>query len=212
MNVFRRAAHRFRRWRIVGWCALGGAFLIGPVGFLLFTFDALRAPPAELPRQCGGIVALTGGKDRVAVSLALLRAHPSHDLLISGVAPDVTLDQIAFQNDTPLSPGLARHITLGRRAVSTVGNGRETAQWAHENDLSCLVVVTAGYHMRRAILEIHQADPTLRLSPWRVQPPAMRPPWQMNASIVLVHEYAKLLGALARDSLHPPGRHHGMRG
>ncbi|TPW35880.1 YdcF family protein [Oecophyllibacter saccharovorans] len=193
------------------WGAAGLCLLFGPLGFIGFTLDALQAPPARLPDHCPGMVALTGGEERVSAALRLLRAHPDHVLLISGVAPETTLDQIALQNGSSLPPGLERQITLGRRAVSTVGNGHETEQWAQENELDCIVVITAGYHMRRALLEIHQAARDLHLCPWRVLPPAMQAPWQPHALRILLQEYAKFLGAYARDTFSPPNHRRGLR-
>ena len=54
---------------------------------------------------------------------------------------------------------------MGRYAASTRGNGVETAAWAEQNHISSLIVVTAGYHMPRALAELRQALPAVQLFP-----------------------------------------------
>jgi uncharacterized SAM-binding protein YcdF (DUF218 family) len=64
---------------------------------------------------------------------------------------------------------LAARITLGRYASSTQGNAVETAAWAAQNGLRSIVVVTANYHMPRALAELRQALPAVDLYPLPVQ-------------------------------------------
>ena len=56
-----------------------------------------------------------------------------------------------------------------------------------------LIVVTAGYHMPRALLEIGRALPGVALYPAPVQPPAMRGPLDLGTARLLANEYDKLL-------------------
>jgi uncharacterized SAM-binding protein YcdF (DUF218 family) len=66
---------------------------------------------------------------------------------------------------------LASRITLGRYAASTRGNGVETAAWADRNNIASLIVVTAGFHMPRALAELRADLPGVRLYPLPVLPP-----------------------------------------
>jgi uncharacterized SAM-binding protein YcdF (DUF218 family) len=80
-------------------------------------------------------------------------------------------------------------ITLGRIATSTRGNGMEIAGWARERDIASLRIVTAGYHMPRALLELRRNLPDVVLVPHPVQAAGPRPG-------LLLREYVKLIGAV----------------
>ncbi|CDG39925.1 MULTISPECIES: YdcF family protein [Asaia] len=165
------------------WCA----------GFAWFCVDALH--PVSNPVHCDGIVALTGGRDRIEASLQLLDKGVGRKLLISGVGPHATLSQLSEHAPISLTPELASRITLGRRAVSTIGNGSETAQWATQNHIRSLLVVTAGYHIRRAMVEIHRAAPEVMLHPYPVRSPALRRSPNRATFSLLLHEYIKWIGS-----------------
>ncbi|MBS1026601.1 YdcF family protein [Gluconobacter albidus] len=170
--------------------ALGGLWL---AGFAWFVQDASKPPVTAA--VCDGIVALTGGEQRVDTAITLLRGGYGHLLLISGVGPHVTLQHILHLQQESLSSPLAARITLGRRATSTIGNAHETAEWATENHLHRVLVVTAGYHIRRAVLEIHRTAPDLDLMPYPVVPLALQGTLSYKILFLMFREYNKLLGA-----------------
>ncbi|MEJ5142215.1 YdcF family protein [Gluconobacter albidus] len=170
--------------------ALGGLWL---AGFAWFIQDASKPPVTAT--VCDGIVALTGGEQRVDTAITLLRGGYGHLLLISGVGPHVTLQHILHLQQESLSSPLAARITLGRRATSTIGNAHETAEWATENHLHRVLVVTAGYHIRRAVLEIHRTAPDLDLMPYPVVPLALQGTLSYKILFLMFREYNKLLGA-----------------
>ena len=176
-------------------------------GFGWFIWDAGRS--SSWPANADGIVALTGGALRVETGLALLRARVAQRLLISGAGPGVTLSAVLEASSAsrtgsgtaPIEAGLADmgSVTLGHLARTTAGNAVETAWWAQANGLHSLIVVTAGYHMRRAMAEIGAALPGVELTPYAVHPPT-------GARTLLV-EYVKLIateGGLAAAA-HRPG-------
>lgn len=165
------------------WCA----------GFAWFCVDALNPVSQSVP--CDGIVALTGGRDRIETSLMLLDKGVGHKLLISGVGPHATLSQLTEHAPVTLTPDLAARITLGRRAVSTIGNGSETAEWARRNAIHSLLVVTAGYHIRRAMVELHRAAPGVTLYPYPVRSPALRRSPDRATFSLLLREYIKWIGS-----------------
>ena len=162
--------------------ALGG-------GFAAFVAAAHR-PAAAVP-AADGIVALTGGADRVETALRLLAAGRARLLLISGVARGAGLAEFARRSNVDPAP-LSGRVTLGRVATTTLGNALETADWAQANGVRSLIVVTAGYHMPRAMLEMRRALPGVALYPMPVQPVAMRHGAKLR---LLSGEYAKLIGA-----------------
>ena len=89
---------------------------------------------------------------------------------------------------------MTARITLGRTATTTLGNAEETAEWARMHRLRSLIVVTAGFHMPRALLELRRAMPDTVLYPAPVQPQSGLGPGSLR---ILAAEYAKLIGAWA---------------
>lgn len=184
-----------RRLTLPGVALLVAAWL---AGLVLFSLDAMRSR-YDLVR-CDGIVALTGGAERVEVAIDLLERGFGRDLLISGVGAHTTLPQLRLREGSPLSLLPSDHITLGRRAISTIGNAAETAGWVRAHQIHTLLVVTAGYHVRRAIIEIHRAVPEVELYPYPIQSPALRHPSSLYTARLLTVEYMKWLGSLLRFS------------
>jgi uncharacterized SAM-binding protein YcdF (DUF218 family) len=131
--------------------------------------------PVDKPPHTDGIVALTGGAGRVELALHLLASGQADKLLLSGIGGGTdlaTLGRLAAIDTAPLSS----RITLGRYAASTRGNGVETAAWAEQNRITSLIVVTAAYHMPRALAELRQNLPSVRLFPLPLHPLASHPP------------------------------------
>jgi len=162
-------------------------------GFVWFTHDALREPVP--PPHADGIVALTGGADRVATALTLLRAGRADRLLISGVHEKIVLPTLVRGTGIDAA-ALAGRVTLGHDAADTLGNAAETASWARAQGMRSLIVVTAGYHMRRALTEIGRDLPGVVLYPAPVVPQALRR-GGLGGLRLLAEEYTKWLAASA---------------
>jgi uncharacterized SAM-binding protein YcdF (DUF218 family) len=169
----------------------GGAVVAGAVGFAWFV--QLATSPAAPPPQADGIVALTGGADRVETALRLLADGRARKLLLSGIGGHAELSTLARRAGLDPLP-IAAEVTLGRDATTTRGNADETAAWARENDIRSLIVVTAGYHMPRALTEIARAAPGLTLYPLPVTPPALRSSRTAGLRL-MAEEYVKFLAA-----------------
>lgn len=182
---------RFAPLRAILWAVLALCTLWG-VGFLVYLVSIFNAtPPNPLP-PADGIVALTGGDDRISEALVLLARHEAPLMLISGAAKGTYLGD--FTNDDRLAAtDYADDITVGHIATTTHQNGLETAIWAKAHHMHSLVVVTADYHMPRAMLEIRRALPQVRLIPYPVRPPAMRDGLKWGTFCLLVEEYSKYL-------------------
>ena len=165
------------------------ALVAGGIGFGWFVAAAERTD--DPPPHAGGIVALTGGAERIETALRLLESGHADLLLVSGVAQKAGLPALAHRVD--VDPALlAPKVTLGRNATSTVGNAQETASWVAAHDIHSLIVVTAGYHMPRALLELGRALPGVTLYPVPVQPPGMHEPGMLR---LLAAEYLRLIAA-----------------
>jgi uncharacterized SAM-binding protein YcdF (DUF218 family) len=181
-----------RRWLV--WLLAGMApGLAWAVGFGWFVHAAFENRPTPPPAD--GIVALTGGADRVETALHLLADGRARLLLVSGVGGAAEFSELAHR--AGVAAALAPRVTLGRAAASTHGNAAETAEWARTHALRSLIVVTAGYHMPRALTEIGRALPGVALYPVAVQPPAMRGEADAATVRLLAGEYTKWLATEA---------------
>jgi uncharacterized SAM-binding protein YcdF (DUF218 family) len=188
--------------RILLATAFGIAFLAGFalfVGFVVFVYSLERTerPPAA---RTDGIVALTGGSQRIGDAIDLLAQGFASRLLISGVNERTSRDEIAR-----LNPGQRRLfeccVDLDYRARNTIGNAIETRRWIERNRFRSIIVVTSAYHMPRTLVELDHALPDLRKVPYPVVSPSVDPAawWHSPATArVLLSEYAKLLLVYAR--------------
>ena len=184
---------------------LFGAVLAWGIGFVSFMSSVTQI--AQVPVQADGIVALTGGADRIETAFHLLAEKRAKLLLVSGMGGRADLAELAHR--AGVDPGLLTgQVTLGRKAASTRGNAMETASWARENGLHSLLVVTAGYHMPRALTELSRAMPDVALYPVPVVSSAM----QASAGVrdpkllrLMAEEYSKwLLARLGFTALDMP--------
>ena len=153
------------------------------------------------------IVVLTGARsdDRISAGLGLLEDGYGRRVLISGV------NRVTTRDDIRRTTKAVRRlydccVDLGFGAADTIGNARETADWAKDRRYSSLIVVTADYHMPRAMLEQRAvlsragvatqtyavATPALQSSRWWRSPGAVR---------LMVMEYCKYLAILGREAV-----------
>lgn len=161
-------------------------------GFVWFFYNALH-PKYPTYFHADGIVAFTGGAGRIDTALSLLTHHHGDYLLISGVTPKTPLNTL-FPISVPHN--IRSCITLGYKARSTIENAQETADWVHTIHAHSLIIVTAGYHMQRALLELNRALPQITLYPYPVTPPALHHPFSPSSIKILITEYLKWLAAL----------------
>ncbi|MCB5945457.1 YdcF family protein [Acidocella sp. KAb 2-4] len=185
----RRQRASLPRLLLRGAFALAGLWLAGFVVFLISVFTA--APPNPLP-PADGIVALTGGDNRIGAALALLAERQAPLLLISGAGRGTYLGDFTA-DDAAAITRYASAITLGHMADTTHGNALEAAAWARAHNMRSLIVVTADYHMPRAMQEISQQLPGVTLIPDPVRPPAMRKMISLPTLRLLIAEYTKYL-------------------
>lgn len=189
--------------------------LIWTAGLLAFAARVQQSTPAAAPQPADGVVALTGAysRERIAAAVRLLSDGYGRRVLVSGVNRDLTREDVRG-----VTPAVKRIydccVDLGFSALDTVGNARETADWARAMRFRSLIVVTADYHMPRAMLELRAAlEPQgVRLQAYPVATSALdaRRWWRSPQSArLMVTEYSKYLAILGRElvlSLGPKDR------
>jgi uncharacterized SAM-binding protein YcdF (DUF218 family) len=189
-----------------GWAKFGvtcvglaaGLFLFG---FALFAVTVMRATPA-IQARADGIIVLTGGDNRIVEGARLLQAKHAERLLISGVNPKTTREDLLRLSG--LEPTMFDCcVELGYTAQDTLGNAEEARTWATGRKLNRLIVVTASYHMPRSLAELAIAMPGTQLIPHAVIPRKFKAEaWWLHATVarILLSEYVKYLPVAARLS------------
>jgi uncharacterized SAM-binding protein YcdF (DUF218 family) len=180
------------------------AFAALSAGFFAFAGSLPRAEEQTV-RAADGIVVLTGGASRIIDAVELLSADRGKRLLISGVNPRTTHGELIRMNPE-VERLLVGRIDLGREATNTIGNAIETGQWARKQKFQSLIVVTSGWHMPRALIEIAHELPGVTLIPYPVVSDRMRDePWWSDAQTVrlLLVEYAKYVASYVRVHIDP---------
>jgi uncharacterized SAM-binding protein YcdF (DUF218 family) len=187
-----------------GLAALLVVGLIWTAGLLAFADRVARLTPATEPEPADGIVALTGASDlRLQAATDLLESGKGKRLLVSGV------NRRATRSDLWGVTGAAKPlfdccIDLGFTAADTLGNARESAQWARAMGFKSLILVTADYHMPRAIIELRSALPQARIIAYPVATRTLDARHWVGSSLGarrMITEYDKYLAILAREAV-----------
>lgn len=176
------------------------------VGFAAFHREIRMLPSmATLTDPADGVVALTGGPERINAAAALLASGQAKRMLISGVNQQTTRAQLALE-----TPNFRKLIDccvdIGYLAENTFGNAVETARWARRHHIRRLVVVTSDYHMPRAIDELRLALPETILIAYPVRSPRLTAPswWRDPEAVrVMALEYVKYLRTRLRAQFSP---------
>lgn len=182
-----------RRLVSLGFWSFASALFVILLGFLAFVYsiDRFEQPPET---RADGIVAMTGGAQRIGDAIDLLAKGYAKRLLISGVNEKTSREQISR-----LNPGQRRLfdccVDLDYRARNTIGNAIETRRWAEANGFDAIIVVTSNYHMPRTLVELDHALPNLQKIPYPVAATIDPHDWWHNPSTakVLTSEYLKFL-------------------
>lgn len=138
---------------VIGLSACGAAALLG--GFLVFAAHLARDERVPVERA-DGIVALTGGSQRIGDAIDLLANGFGRRLLITGVNERTSRDEIARLNPSQRD-WIHCCVDLDYRARNTIGNAIETRRWMRQHHFNTVAVVTSNYHMPRTLVELDHA-------------------------------------------------------
>ncbi len=168
-------------------------------GYYFYTIQTMQ--PVFPGRQTDAIVVLTGSDNRVETGIALWAKGNAKYLFISGVNPKVTENEIKalWKGKEPLPKCC---IALGQNSNSTIENSYETQQWMRRMNFKSLRLVTANYHMPRALLELRHAMPNRAIVAYPIEPTdvSMKTTYYWELA---VSEYNKILLRWAYIHLYP---------
>ena len=181
--------------------------LIWASGLMAFAARVQQSTPQPNPPAADGIVVLTGANsnERIGAAVELLAAHRGHRVLVSGVDRRVSREELRTASNT-VRRLYDCCVDLGFNAVDTVTNARETAEWAKAMRYHSLIIVTADYHMPRAMLELRAVlrPPDFALQTYATPTAALkaRAWWRSpGAARLLAVEYCKYLAILGREAV-----------
>lgn len=161
------------------------------LGFFYYTFSFSIAMPEKINTRTDAIVVLTGGNNRIQKGMELFSERLSPNLFITGVHPIVSKEELI--NNSSVKIGLPECcIIIGHQAKTTQENALETKNWAIQNNINSIRLVTSDYHMPRALFEFKQAMPTVKFLSNPVRETQLKLTdllyWQ-----ILVGEYNKII-------------------
>ena len=139
-----------------------------------------------------GIVALTGGRNRIETAVKLLNNGVGERMLISGVKPGTKVQTITSRENVELSTD--KTVDLGYQATDTVGNAKEVKIWANLYGMQKIYVVTSFYHIPRSRLELERELPNKDLSFIAANTPFISQKWKnWRSTYFMAKEYIKFL-------------------
>ena len=180
------------------------AGVVWAAGLLAFAARVAQSTPAEEPDPAPGIVVLTGHAGiRIQAAARLLEQGKGGKLLVSGVNQKASRADILTVSKSS-KPLYDCCVQLGFEAADTKGNAREIAGWTRHEKFTSLIVVTADYHMPRAMLEIRATLPNVTLTAYPVKTDELDADgwWKTGLGTRRIAlEYCKYLAVLTRETL-----------
>lgn len=170
------------------------AAAVWTAGLIWFASLVNRAPQ-DVSTRTEALIVLTGGTERVATAVDLLKQNKAERLLISGVNRKVDWVLLA-QTIDGLPDELSDNIVLGHVACNTRQNALESKDWMDRNRFKTMRLVTASYHMPRSLSEFKNVMPDVKIIPYPVFPQTVkhREWWKWPGTFILItSEYMKFL-------------------
>lgn len=168
-------------------------------GFVVFTVTIYTMSEPTPPQEVDAAIVLTGGSNRISQGFDLLAKSKTKNLLVSGVHKDVRKADL-LRDYTPQLPDCC--ITLGYEAGNTIGNAIEAREWLDKNKANSVYLITATYHMPRALLEFHHTLTGIKVIPYPVTPEGFSPDQDIFWKTSFV-EYHKTMMSVVRILAYP---------
>ena len=169
-------------------------------GFLWFSYH-INHYQADNTTHTEAVIALTGGRNRIAEAVRLLNDGRAERLFISGVGQNISLRDIKKRQKINI---LAENrVTLGTAAKDTVGNAAETAAWIEDNNIRSIRLVTSNYHLPRSIIEFRHTNPQIQIVAHPVYSEKVSKKWwtSWHTFSLIFAEYNKFIYGYLRSCL-----------
>ena len=174
------------------------AFWFG--GFCIFAYK-INNFTTDIQVNTDAIIVLTGGRNRISEAAKLYNADLAKHMFISGVAKDITLENI--QNTQHIKIKESKTVEIGYNAANTVENANETKEWVRKNNINSIRLVTSNYHIFRSLIEFrkHLSDTKILLHP--VYSEYIEKKWwtSWQTFSLIFKEYNKFIYAYIRNKL-----------
>ena len=176
-------------------------------GFGMYLRDL--PPPNASTEPADAIIVLTGSNQRVEHGFEQLYAGIAPKMFISGVYDKATREHV-FHSFSTISheryEAMKSRIDLGYEAETTAGNAIEIARWVAKQNppIHRVRIVTAQYHMPRALCELRRTMPKVELIADPAFPiPFDRADWWKTrmGAFRATSEYLKMIYAYLRPLL-----------
>lgn len=179
----------------------GGLFVILWLGGLCAFAWKIDNFSDEENKKTDAIIALTGGRNRIAEAVRLLDAGKARRLFISGVDKSISLSNI--QNAHHLKLANKKRIDIGHDASNTIENAKEAAEWIKKNNVKSIRLVTSNYHLARSLIEFQEQNPDLEIIIHPVYSEKIKKNWwtSWQTFSLLFKEYNKFLFVYVRNKL-----------
>lgn len=170
------------------------------IGFAFFV-KAIYSYPLDNSTRTEAIIALTGGRNRIAEAVRLLNDNKSEKLFISGVGKYTSLRLIEKQNNIRIRND--ESVFIGKEARNTIGNALETKSWLDRNHIKSIRLVTSNYHLPRSSIEFRTVDPELKIIEHPVYSEKIQKKWwkSWHTFSLIFAEYNKFLYVYMRSHL-----------
>ena len=177
------------------------AILLWLGGFGIFTYK-INHFDIDYQTNTDAIIVLTGGRNRISEATKLYNDNKAKYMFISGVAKDITLENI--QNTQNIKIKKTKTVEIGHKADNTVGNANETKEWIENNNIKSIRLVTSNYHIFRSLIEFrnHLNDTKILLHP--VYSEYIEKKWwtSWQTFSLIFKEYNKFICAYLRSKLY----------
>lgn len=130
------------------------------LGFFLFSHNIENSTKTKTPPKSDAIVVLTGGANRIQTAFALMDKNLGERLLITGVNWRTSKSAIFGALNRDINNSKLK-VDIDHLALDTLGNAKETANWAKRHNYKKLIIVTSNFHMSRSLLEFKLAMPDI---------------------------------------------------
>lgn len=169
-------------------------------GFVSFA-QRINSYTTDNKTRTEAVIALTGGRHRIAEAIKLLNRGMADKLFISGVGHHISLDNIARRQN--LNNLQRDKITIGQKALDTVGNAAETTDWLRQNHIRSIRLVTSNYHVERSVIEFRAKNPDLIIIPHPVYSERVSKKWwtTWHTFSLIFAEYNKFLYVYIRTKI-----------